>query len=77
MCKRKTCSCCKKIRLIKFFGKDNHKKDGLHYYCKTCVKLKDKIWRKNHPEYDKKYYAENKEQLKEKSRNYIVKIYKG
>lgn len=49
---RKKCSCCKKIRLIKFFYRRTISPDGFGVYCKLCdnkksneyrIKFKDKV----------------------------------
>lgn len=47
----KTCTQCKEVKSLEFFCSNKRKKDGLHYYCKTCTSLLNKTykkqWRKN------------------------------
>lgn len=63
----KKCSKCKIEKEFSEFCKSKNRPDGLHYYCKLCVK-KDKI------QPTKEYYAEyrkkNKEKIKESHSKY-------
>ena len=46
---KKVCSKCKEEKDICEFGKDKFKKTGYSSYCKSCINLKNKIWRDNNP----------------------------
>ena len=57
--KIKICPKCKKSKSISSFAKCKSRKDGLQYYCRTCVSKEDKI-----------YYRKNTDKLRKKARNY-------
>lgn len=46
-----------------FFCKDKRTKSGLSARCKKCHNESTKRWRKNNPNYNKRYYQDNKSQL--------------
>jgi hypothetical protein len=59
------------------FGKDIQKKDGLNFYCKSCIKKRSAQQRENDPEYSKSYankYREANRQLLRKKAwlNYYI-----
>jgi len=54
--KRKRCSNCKRIRLVKFFSKNKKGPYGLHWWCKDCIskqskKYNDKRRKKTLPDF--------------------------
>lgn len=55
----KVCSCCKEDKDASLFPKDARRKDGLHPYCKACVRAKSKA-----------YYEANLEKAREKRKAY-------
>lgn len=59
----KVCTKCKQKKSIKSFSKNIDAKSGLAYWCKNCVKKKNKIWKnKNKVKkrlYDKAWKAKN------------------
>src|SRR3954470_18412765 len=74
----KVCSSCQIKKRIEEFGKNNSQRDGLHYYCKKCVREKSKkndskyeayqkLWRQKNSEsvkeYQKRYKRENREKI--------------
>jgi len=63
----KTCFCCKQILPLSLFHKRKEEKDGLAYYCKSCVS------KKNKEKYEKKpaFYISNQIKYTQK---YIEKI---
>src|SRR4051812_8639991 len=76
----KVCSSCMALLEFKEFGKNKSQKDGLHYYCRSCVKNKaeknkekNKAWRERNKEdiktYQKKYRKNNKERINEYQRS--------
>lgn len=72
----KICSKCKQEKDIEQFCKHKRNKDGRSTYCRECQRQYD-INRRNNPKrveycknYNKKYYQDNSEQLKERQRNY-------
>ena len=70
----KTCATCKKSLSVKDFNKDRATKDGLNYLCKSCKKIKRKIYDENSKTKistrTKKYYLDHKEELKKYGRKY-------
>jgi len=43
----KVCSKCKLSKPLSEFSKDKSKKDGLHYTCRSCNRLKSLKWQKD------------------------------
>ena len=60
----KVCIGCKQSKSLDSFGKNKKQADGLHYYCKDCIKLKTDKRKDKNKEYHKKYYEENKDKVK-------------
>ena len=60
----KTCSKCKIEQNKENFTKSKSRKDGLASYCRKCTKIKTVIRYRDNPEYNKIYYAKNKERIK-------------
>lgn len=57
---------CLKCNVLKHFGNFHKQKEGKYGYtskCKNCKNKAKRIWRKNNPDYYKKYAEENKEKL--------------
>lgn len=52
---KKQCRVCNEVKLLVEFTKDSTKKDGHHNNCKECNKEKMRLWRINHPGYDRKH----------------------
>ena len=52
----KRCNKCKKIKSLTKFWKLKASKDGLQYYCKSCMSNATKIYRKENVEMYKKIY---------------------
>lgn len=73
----KTCSICKAGKSIEEFGIDKYSSDGYRHSCKNCESTRSKQSRKPLSEkqkkqritYSKEYYKQNKERIKESSRN--------
>jgi hypothetical protein len=53
----KRCARCKELKPIDCFNKNSQQKDGLHVYCRLCIKV-----------YAKKHYGEHREERIEKER---------
>jgi len=70
---RKTCSRCKKAKVLAEFQKDSRSLTGLSSKCKDCIKER----RKKQKDYDKRYWkkwsAENAEKLRERDVGYNLK----
>lgn len=77
MQKNKVCSKCKETKSIECFGNSSSTKDGLHAWCKECVKNHNKNYRaKNREEIKeskKRYREEHKERISEHEREYYQK----
>lgn len=84
---KKCVKCDLDLNLCEFTTSKNTK-DGLKNMCKECVRIKNKEWRLNNPNYrkeyrknniellnvkDKKYYEDNKEIILEKKKTYNAK----
>lgn len=63
---RKICGHCKNWRDISKFGKCKRSPDGLYYICKLCKR-----------EYDRNYYADNSERIKEQAYKLRFKDHEG
>lgn len=46
----KRCSCCHELKSPKEFGLNATTPDGLMYYCRSCVRVRQKEYRKAKPE---------------------------
>jgi hypothetical protein len=66
----KVCSSCLIKKKIEEFGKNKNQRDGLHYYCKKCVKDKSKKNSAKYKEYQKQWRENNKESVKEYQKKY-------
>jgi len=70
--KTKKCPKCGQIKPTYEFGKDKYTKDNLLWCCKSCIKIKNEIYRKNNKEkikdISKIYYQKNKEKIRTKSK---------
>jgi len=66
----KICSKCKIEKDLSEFCINNQAKDKLNYYCKKCSNKQNKKWREYNPEYEKKYYKNNKEQILEQHKQW-------
>ena len=70
----KMCLKCEEAKPISEFYKDKKAKDGLHSYCKSCVKEYSKKWQKVNPERakkaNKKWREVNSEYNKENSKKW-------
>jgi Recombination endonuclease VII len=60
----KHCTKCKQTLPLSEFNKDRGRKDGLTWYCKSCVATFQKGWRTRNPEQHKK--LERKSYLKKR-----------
>lgn len=69
----KECCKCKLFKELKEFNKNKSKKDGLATECKSCKKIQNKKYRKEHLSYYKIYYENNKIVLSEKKKDYVTK----
>lgn len=70
----KTCTICGEIKELELFGKEKRNKDGHKGQCKSCVAAYYKQYQADHRdekvEYDKKYYAENREKKNAQNNQY-------
>ena len=66
----KVCSSCLIKKKIEEFGKNKSQRDGLHYYCKKCVKEKSKKNISKYKQYQKQWREKNKESVKEYQKKY-------
>lgn len=57
----KVCKKCKSNKPLSYFSKNKVKKDGLHIYCKLCVK-----------QYSSDWYSKNKEKVNAKGKEYYI-----
>ena len=64
----KVCTNCGKILVANSnnFARDKNKKYGLEQFCKECKHKNDKQWRKENQEYLEQYREDNKEEIKER-----------
>ena len=60
----KCCSSCKQTKPTADFSTSVSSKDGWQQYCKKCVSLKGKKWRKDNPNYSKILYERRTEEQK-------------
>lgn len=60
----KACPTCKLQKESEEFGRDKSKKDGLNYYCKPCVRVRQQKWKTDNPAQHKK--LERKSYLKKR-----------
>jgi DNA-directed RNA polymerase subunit RPC12/RpoP len=71
----KICSKCKKEKFLSEFGKDNSRKEGLKYNCKSCAQnIHTKSRNKNKEYYqqkNKEYYQSNKEYLNQLNKSWL------
>src|SRR6476469_6185015 len=66
----KVCSSCLIKKKIEEFGRNKSQRDGLHYYCKKCVRDKSKQNNSKYKEYQKQWRENNKESVKEYQKKY-------
>lgn len=66
----KKCSRCGVEKPLEDFGKDQYTKDGKRIYCKACVLVTSRIWRKENPQRVTEIKAKSYEKNSEKSRKY-------
>lgn len=70
----KQCSKCRVTKTTDDFGTDRNRKNGLHIYCRQCVRKNSAIFRVNNPikarESSAKYRRENPEKRKQSVRKY-------
>ena len=74
----KLCSRCEEEKQLSKFGKNRSRKDGLAFYCKSCVsELSAERYQRHKEHYKKKQrekYKENKEYYKKKARQRRSKL---
>lgn len=63
----KICPNCKKEKDFSNFTKDKNRKDGLCFYCKSCIRTQTKKRIKKIKKYRKIYYQNNSEKIKKRS----------
>jgi hypothetical protein len=51
MVETKQCYCCGEVKPLSEFHKNKAAKDGLHSYCKSCVKASNKAYREANPDW--------------------------
>jgi hypothetical protein len=66
----KICICCKIEKSSTDFGVNKSRKDGLNYYCKACVSIKDKEKNKKHAERIKVRKAKARQSIDGKYQTY-------
>jgi hypothetical protein len=79
--KKRRCSACKKLKIIKEFGKLKKSSDGINPRCKICgVKASSESYRKNRPKNkekhkksSRKWKRKNKKRIKEYGKIYYQK----
>lgn len=64
----KICSICKRELPVEMFGISKREKDGRRYECRECRKKQQEIHSDHISEYHKRYYQENKDEIKRKSK---------
>lgn len=69
----KLCTDCREVLPIGQFSKNNQKKDGLNYRCKTC----QKIYFKQHYQNNKQYYIDKAAEQNQKFLEVIEKTKQG
>ena len=62
----KTCTKCHIEKRDSEFGADRRKPDKLMARCKSCRKAANTAWRKAQPDYERRRYAERKEETQER-----------
>lgn len=72
----KHCSSCNKTKDYSAFYSSKGRSDGLHIYCKSCSKEKNKQWKANNKnkvyEYNKDWVNENKDKVAKNYKNWQV-----
>lgn len=71
----KKCIKCFLEKSLSSFTKDSNQKDGLHYYCKSCKKSLEKIYRT--PEKNRKYNLKRSFGLNPEQYNEMLRDQKG
>jgi hypothetical protein len=66
----KRCGHCKIYQRLSEFGKDKHRKDGLHPTCKTCLREYTASRKEQKRLYDQKYNMANKEKKSKQKADY-------
>jgi len=66
----KKCSKCGEVKAVSEFNKNKNRKDGLHTYCKKCVKQYYQVNKEKTLEQKKQYRQANKEKIKERKKKY-------
>ena len=61
--KGKICACCGEEKELEEFGKNKHRADGYHSYCKNCCLEKRLKYVKFAKRYIKEYYHRNKDKI--------------
>jgi hypothetical protein len=69
----KTCTFCKEEKTLDKFPKYRSQKDGLHYYCKACVRQINQAYKENNPGYFENYRSANQQKLREYQQRYKMK----
>jgi hypothetical protein len=73
----KKCTKCKAIKPLSEFNKERRNKDGLHVWCRECIKAYKAKYRAEHKDerhiYDAKYRAENKDRVQDTHERYREK----
>lgn len=70
---QKRCPKCEKIKTIEKFSRDNSTSNGFCVWCKECVALKNKEWRKSNPHKEIFYREKNREKITEYQRTWRSK----
>lgn len=77
--KTKICRECHQEKPISEFYKRKQEKDGIHYDCKVCQKLKNKIYKSKdenkvkQKEYDRLYYIDHSDYHKMMTKEWLIK----
>lgn len=69
----KTCSKCKTEKPFSDFYKNKDGKDGLYSICSECCLEKDKLFRKDHKDRQRKYRLKNPDKVIESHKRYYLK----
>ena len=69
----KQCKLCHQQQPIEDFGKNNTQDDGLHYYCKACIKMKTERNKDKNKAYYKEWSESNKDYLSDYQKSYRKK----
>jgi hypothetical protein len=65
----KLCTRCKVTKPVHEYGRNSQAADGLHYYCKTCAAIKQRLWAEHNGEKMKQVRKRYRDKLATQAKN--------